>query len=170
MSKDRDAKCTCPGVCSYDNQCGRRMVVYLATCRFTGKVYIGSTQKALKSAMRVHIREVKRYQQSGKTACSFARHFGETFCNFRPITGRLIRNSIHFSILWQGDPKTFPTTAHGSECALCRQERLEIQKRETSEPGSLINRKEDRACAHAMERREGGKKQSHQVCRRLIDV
>ena len=147
--------CNCRGndpnaKCGYDNICRNKLVVYQAECKATGKVYIGSTHRTVKDRMEEHNSDIKICQKTGKSKSSFSSHFATVLQNFNPITTKLIKNSINYSILWQGNPLSTVQTFGTSRCRLCAKERIEIMKRARHKPLTLINRRIDfyESCKH----------------------
>ena len=105
-------KCNCnkasrkkDGTCAYAEKCRTMMVVYEATCNFTGKKYIGNTQRTVKKRIQEHVAEVKKKVTKGESSDSFANHF----CNFIPkaTDGQKIKVQDHLDyevkILRKGD-------------------------------------------------------------------
>ena len=152
---NRDCNCspdprTGTVICGYNDQCRRRIVVYEAKCKHSGDRYIGSTHQFLKKRMQGHNNDVITCQQTGKNKSSFSAHFAFMLQNFKPITQRLIRNSITYSILWQGNPISTVQTFGTSCCRLCTQEKIAIIRAARNQPTSLINKRQDlhEACKH----------------------
>ena len=108
-------------------------------CLNTNCVYIGNTQQHFKNRMQQHFNEVRKLHQLGEKSDSYARHFARQLVNFEKVSNTLQRNTIHCSVIWQGNPisavKTFGTT----NCVLCAKERLEILKLSRYKPHLLIN-------------------------------
>ena len=145
-SKDfQTLPCNCKpgkeGGCQYNNLCRRSLVVYKVECKVTGKIYIGSTQRHLKKRMQEHHTQVTKCHATGGTtsATSYSRHFGRLFANFPKVTGKLHRNSVTHSIVWQGNPISAVKTFGTNHCMLCNKERLEILKLARFKPHLLIN-------------------------------
>ena len=136
--------------CPYNDICRRSVVVYQAECDLTGDVYIGSTHQHLKTRMQQHNKQAIRCHKTGTSATSFARYFGTFFQNFEVLSPRLIRNSINYSILYQGNPLSVVQTFGTPNCRLCSKERIEILKRSRHKPQSLINKRQElyEACKH----------------------
>ena len=112
--------------------------------------YIGSTHEFIKKRMQGHNNDVITCQQTGTSKTSFARHFSTVLQNFRPITNKIIRNSIEYSILWQGNSISTTQTFGTSNCRLCTQEKITIIKAAKLDPTTLINKRRDlhEACKH----------------------
>ena len=149
--------CNCPTdkdtgeqTCNYNNICRNRVVVYQATCKASGMKYIGSTHQFIKKRMQGHNNNVITCQQTGTSKTSFARHFSTILQNFQPITNKIIRNSIEYSILWQGNSISTTQTFGTSNCRLCTQEKIAIIKAAKLDPTALINKRRDlhEACKH----------------------
>jgi len=164
---NKDCNCqtdkTTGETCGYNNVCRNKLVVYQAECTATGKVYIGSTHQFVKERMKRHNNDVITCQKTGISRTSFSYHFAKILQNFQPITSKVIRNSIKYSILWQGRPMSTVQTFGTSHCRLCAKEKIEIMKRARYKPTSLINKRTDlyEACKH--------KPQIHRFRRIVVD-
>ena len=149
-------ECNCnPGKdlpCPYNNKCRECIVVYQMQHKVTGHVYIGSTSKHAKKRFQQHTSDIMRYHEKGSKSTSVARFFACTFINWKPgdLSARLVRNSINYSILWQGKPLSTVQTFGTPTCKLCSKKRLEIYKRARFKGRTLINDRTHlfEACKH----------------------
>ena len=126
--------------CPYNGVCWKSIVVYKATCKATGKFYIGNTQQKLKARMTQHFNETKTTINKEELADSFARHFarqneGET----DKATVKQVQDRTLVEILWQGNPISACKTFGKLCCVLCMKERIEIYKAKKDQPTRLIN-------------------------------
>ena len=143
-SKDfQTRECNCrlgnENKCGYNNNCRRSIVVYKIECNMTNKVYIGNTQQNFKTRMQQHFNDVRKLHKHGEKSDSYAKHFAKQFINFNEINNRIQRNSIHCSVIWQGNPISAVKTFGTANCMLCAKERLEILKISRFKPHLLIN-------------------------------
>ena len=138
--------------------------------KITGHTYIGSTSKHAKKRFRQHTSDILKYHETGQRSTSVARFLGATFCNWRPgtLNGNIIRNSINYSILWQGKTLSTLQTFGTPTCKLCSKERLEIYKRARFKRETLINDRTHlfEACKHktAFHRYEEGAQCTDETC------
>ena len=102
-------------------------------------MYIGNTQQHFKNRMQQHFNEVRKLHQLGEKSDSYAKHFARQLVNFEKVSNTLQRNTIHCSVIWQGNPISAVKTFGTANCALCAKERLEILKLSRYKPHLLIN-------------------------------
>ena len=154
---DRPCNCTrsnkfLNGECVYKSNCRKKMVIYMATCKFKdcNCFYIGNTQQCLKKRMEGHYNDVKQKILYNKSSDSFADHFASHFANCRDITPHRIRKCLDMTILWQGNAISCMKSFGRLDCTLCMQERLHILKNSTESPTQLINTSNEiyGACRH----------------------
>ena len=81
-SKDfKDLSCNCNtsskinGNCIFDRECQKSVVIYKATCKPTGKSYIGNIQEKFKKRIKGHLNYVCNLDNLNQQSDSFARHF-----------------------------------------------------------------------------------------------
>ena len=125
--------------CPYKGKCRASCIVYKATCKDTGKFYIGNTQQAYKKRMAAHYSDVRRLVLTGKKSDSFASHFSSFFDTESKPTPSLLREKIDFSILWQGNPLSVQKSFGTRTCRLCLKESTYILKKLHTNPNKLIN-------------------------------
>jgi hypothetical protein len=141
-------KCNCnkaskkkDGTCAYAGNCRTMMVVYEATCNFTGKKYIGNTQRTVKKRIQEHVAEVQKKVTKGESSDSFANHF----CQFIPKVNddQKVRVQDHLDyqvkILWKGNAISCVKSFGKKSCRLCMKERIEIIKAIYKNKNQVIN-------------------------------
>ncbi len=150
-SKDfQTRECNCrPGngekICGYNNVCRHPLVVYKATCKHSGKFYIGNTQRTVKERITQHFTDTKNLLYNEQSSDSWAKHFANIFQNCKDKTGEerlnntMQRNMIDIEILWQGNPISCVKSFRTSNCKLCTKERIAIYKHSKTHPDLLIN-------------------------------
>jgi len=84
----------------YNSLCQHSIVVYKATCKLSGKFYIGNTQQKLKARLTQHCTEVKALVNKGIISDSFAKHAASLFQTDEKITVKEVRDRFNTSILW----------------------------------------------------------------------
>ena len=136
--------------CPYNGKCRASCIVYKATCKETGKCYIGNTQQAYKKRMTAHYSDVRRLVLTGKKSDSFASHFSSFFNTESKPTPSLLREKISFSILWQGNPLAVQKSFGTRTCRLCLKESTHILKELHTNPDKLINHNSEiyTSCRH----------------------
>ena len=160
-SKDferRECNCTTAskvdGVCIYGGNCRESMVIYKATCKETGKFYVGCTQQKVKKRFDGHFTEVCGFVNKGILSDSFARHFGAVLkkkqIEGEKVTRKDVRKIVRIETLWKGNPISCMKSFGKMTCSLCMKERLYILRAMRKEPGKLINSSNEiyGACRH----------------------
>ena len=164
--KDRDCNCSKPnilddGKCLYKGRCRQSCVIYQVKCKCCKKVYIGNTQKFLKTRIQQHIYDVVCLYNDNTKSDSFASHFNEHLKrqNLPTIKSKDVRPLLDVSIIKKTDPIIVSKKFGRDECQLCMNERIEITSRWLkSGVSKLINKNIEiygacrhKACFHVFE-------------------
>ena len=135
------------GLCIYNGQCRKSVVVYKATCLSCSMVYIGNTQQKLKSRMDQHLGDVVKLVNKDEKSDSFASHFASHCEGDNDKETKLkrkdVRSKVKVEIIWQGDAISCMKSFGQLNCSLCMRERLEILKMSKQDPENLINSKSE---------------------------
>ena len=100
--------------------------MYQATCKKTGKVYIGSTQQKFKERMEQHFDDVRLWFRKGVRTDTFASHFSRSF-NEKPTAGQ-IRSLCDFKILQSVSVFSFMKNIRSYSCRLYMEEKRWLVK------------------------------------------
>ena len=155
-------KCNCKkpskvdGECIFKGKCLHKCLIYQVTCKRTGRVYIGSTQRELKERIAKHNQEVRLMANKGIASDSYARHFSQFFKPGECTIGK-VRRLIEVDILWEGNPISAVKTFGKECCTLCMRERFLILDQSKRNKTLLINSNNEfygacrhRACFHRL--------------------
>ena len=148
-------KCNCrkpskvDGKCLFKGKCLHKCLIYRVTCKKTGRVYIGSTQRELKERIAKHNQEVRMMANKGIASDSYARHFSQFFVPGECTIGK-VREMIEVDILWEGNPISAVKTFGKECCTLCMKERFLILDQSKQDKTLLINSNNEfyGACRH----------------------
>ena len=141
-----DLPCNCNraskvnGMCMFDGNCRKCIIIFNAKCKDCSMVYINNTQQKFKVRITNYLNEICALLNKDKTSYSFAKHFASHHHNRQTrFTAGEARKHLEVSILWQGKPIPCNKSFGRLNCSLCMKERLIILKLSRLDPSSIIN-------------------------------